>query len=60
MAPWQRHVTPPVLYAAVLGDKLTRHGSLATTYFDGTGVRRVGAGDEKPKDPNKAKLGKSM
>lgn len=36
-----------------------RRAALSRTYFDATGVRWVGAGDDGPKDPNKAKLGKS-
>lgn len=36
-----------------------RRGALSRTYFDATNVRWVGSGDDGPKDPNKAKLGKS-
>lgn len=36
-----------------------RRGALSRTYFDATGVRWVGSHDDGPKDPNKAKLGKS-
>lgn len=44
--------------ATLLEDYL-RRGALSRTYFDATGVRWVGSGDDGPKDPNKAKLGKS-
>lgn len=45
---------------ASLLDKYSRRGALSKTYFDATGVRWVGSGGEDgPKDPNKAKLGKS-
>jgi hypothetical protein len=40
-------------------DHYIRRGALSRTYFDATGVRWVAAGDDGPKDPNKAKLGKS-
>ncbi|KAI5456342.1 hypothetical protein BGZ63DRAFT_367106 [Mariannaea sp. PMI_226] len=33
---------------------------LSQTYFDGTGVRWAGPGTDEPKDPNKAKLGKTL
>ncbi|KAM0345885.1 hypothetical protein ACHAPU_005936 [Fusarium lateritium] len=37
-----------------------RRGASSKTYFDATGVRWVGSGQEGPKDPNKAKLGKTL
>ncbi|EKJ69985.1 hypothetical protein NXS19_010522 [Fusarium pseudograminearum] len=43
--------------------QLTNHvgrGALSRTYFDATGVRWVGSHDDGPKDPNKAKLGKTL
>ncbi|KAH7222868.1 hypothetical protein BKA60DRAFT_293477 [Fusarium oxysporum] len=45
--------------ATLLEDYL-RRGALSRTYFDATGVRWVGSGDDGPKDPNKAKLEKTL
>ncbi|RKL07970.1 hypothetical protein BFJ71_g1882 [Fusarium oxysporum] len=45
--------------ATLLEDYL-RRGALSRTYFNATGVRWVGSGDDGPKDPNKAKLGKTL
>ncbi|KAL6914498.1 hypothetical protein ACHAPO_005676 [Fusarium lateritium] len=37
-----------------------RRDALSTTYFDATGIRFVGSGNDGSKDPNKAKLGKTL
>ncbi|KAM5345784.1 hypothetical protein ACJ41O_011645 [Fusarium nematophilum] len=51
--------SPPASDSSLLG-RCVRRGALSRTCFDATGVRWVGAGDDAPKDPNKAKLGKTL
>ncbi|KAF4468452.1 hypothetical protein FALBO_4660 [Fusarium albosuccineum] len=50
---------PPPTDTSILENSV-RRGTLSRTYFDATGVRWVGSGDDGPKDPNKAKLGKTL
>lgn len=52
-------LSTPLPSDATILETSVRRAALSRTYFDATGVRWVGAGDDGPKDPNKAKLGKS-
>ncbi|CAM1509201.1 Fc.00g029400.m01.CDS01 [Cosmosporella sp. VM-42] len=46
---------------AMLNDATARkRRALSKTYFDATGVLWVGAGGDKPPDPNKTKLGRTL
>ncbi|KAI8672166.1 hypothetical protein LRP88_03317 [Fusarium phalaenopsidis] len=50
----------PLPSDATILETSVRRAALSRTYFDATGVRWVGAGDDGPKDPNKVKLGKTL